>query len=788
MVRVTRPGVYIEEVPSGVHTITGVATSVAAFFGRATRGPIDKAVHLSSMSDYTRQFGPPHPDSDLAYSVRQFFDNGGTECYVVRLAKDPKAAAVTLKNVDRKDVLVAAAKSPGQLGNSVRLEVDYATPNPCDTFNLRVIQEDGGLVVATEEHVGLSMVPTSRRFAPKFVSGASNLINLTLGPDLALGAAAPDNMTYKAGLATGEGYSQSRRPLSGTVAAPPSVANVVMLGTRFEIAVNGKGYVPVDLAGTQVTASDSAHDIETTINAALLAQATAVTCGWFAIDGTHVVLRITSDSGLKASVRIRRVQDEDLAVPLMLGLDQGGIECAAYSQFRPAPSGTALVGDGADLDSFTHVIDTLSGRTDTAVTITATTSAGSESVTVQVAPTAGPWYLKGTNDHDGVRGKLRQIAKAINDKAAFPCTAQLSGYHLALRKRTGVMNDTVSIAWTPDTPPVTTAWVSNVRQYSLGPLGAGSYQTPGQPGDDGGPPELDDYRGSEQDHTGFHALDTVDVFNLVVLPRDHAVDEADALKVWGPASVYCERKRAFLLLDAPTKWTTEGRLNRDEANANDLRATGVVTTHAAVFYPRLCYADGPLVKQIGASGAIAGLMARTDASRGVWKAPAGSEAILKAVLDLEVTLTDPENGLLNQAGICCLRKLPNGLVNWGARTLAGFNDNTDTDWKYIPVRRLALFLEESLFRGTKWVVFEPNDEPLWAKIRLNLNAFMMGLFRQGAFQAITPDKAFFVRCDGRTMTQDDRNKGIVNIEVGFAPLKPAEFLVIRIQQRPGDLA
>jgi phage tail sheath protein FI len=142
--------------------------------------------------------------------------------------------------------------------------------------------------------------------------------------------------------------------------------------------------------------------------------------------------------------------------------------------------------------------------------------------------------------------------------------------------------------------------------------------------------------------------------------------------------------------------------------------------------------------------------------------------------------------VLNKLGANCLRKFPSGIVNWGARTLDG-SDDIGSEWKYIPIRRLALFLEESLFRGTKWVVFEPNDEPLWASIRLNLNAFMLGLFRQGAFQGSTPDKAFYVKCDGETTTQNDRNLGIVNIEVGFAPLKPAEFVVIKIQQIAGDL-
>jgi phage tail sheath protein FI len=126
-------------------------------------------------------------------------------------------------------------------------------------------------------------------------------------------------------------------------------------------------------------------------------------------------------------------------------------------------------------------------------------------------------------------------------------------------------------------------------------------------------------------------------------------------------------------------------------------------------------------------------------------------------------------------------------VVWGSRTLAGA-DALASEWKYVPVRRMALFLEESLYRGTQWVVFEPNDEPLWAQIRLNIGAFMQGLFRQGAFQGTTPRQAYFVKCDRETTTQADINLGIVNIFVGFAPLKPAEFVVLKIQQIAGDLA
>jgi phage tail sheath protein FI len=150
-------------------------------------------------------------------------------------------------------------------------------------------------------------------------------------------------------------------------------------------------------------------------------------------------------------------------------------------------------------------------------------------------------------------------------------------------------------------------------------------------------------------------------------------------------------------------------------------------------------------------------------------------------------ITDLENSGLNPLGINALRNFPIfSNVCWGARTLDGA-DQQASEWKYIPVRRTALFIEESLYQALKWVVFEPNDEPLWAQIRLNVGAFMQSLFRQGAFQGRTPREAYFVKCDRETTTQNDINQGIVNIIVGFAPLKPAEFVVIKIQQMAGQI-
>ena len=154
---------------------------------------------------------------------------------------------------------------------------------------------------------------------------------------------------------------------------------------------------------------------------------------------------------------------------------------------------------------------------------------------------------------------------------------------------------------------------------------------------------------------------------------------------------------------------------------------------------------------------------------------------------LAVALDDLENGGLNPLGINVLRNFPVfGNISWGARTLDGA-DQQASEWKYIPVRRTALYIEESLYEGLKWVVFEPNDEPLWAQIRMNVGAFMSTLFRQGAFQGNTPAQAYFVKCDSETTTQNDIDNGVVNILVGFAPLIPAEFVVIQIQQLAGQI-
>jgi phage tail sheath protein FI len=329
-------------------------------------------------------------------------------------------------------------------------------------------------------------------------------------------------------------------------------------------------------------------------------------------------------------------------------------------------------------------------------------------------------------------------------------------------------------------------------------------------GDDGYHLDDDQFYGDglEDAKEGLYALEKADLFNLLCIPPyttstgppagspcgspndpwDYEPTDVTT-ELLAEAEAYCKKRRAVLLVDPFSTWNDKDDAKTDFTAASN-SYPGFTSNYAALFFPRLKQRNSlrdNQTEEFVPCGAVAGIFARTDAQRGVWKAPAGQEAQLKGVPQLSVPLTDAENGELNQLGINCLRAFPvYGRLVWGSRTLEGA-DRLASEWKYIPVRRMALYIEESLYRGTQWVVFEPNDEPLWAQIRLNVGAFMHNLFRQGAFQGTTPKEAYLVKCDKETTTQTDINNGIVNIIVGFAPLKPAEFVMIKIQQLAGQI-
>lgn len=285
---------------------------------------------------------------------------------------------------------------------------------------------------------------------------------------------------------------------------------------------------------------------------------------------------------------------------------------------------------------------------------------------------------------------------------------------------------------------------------------------------------------------GLELLNRVDIFNLLCVPG-----ETDAPTI-SQLQDYCVSKRAFYIVDSPPHATISGLTGSGPAGSTAGPITAAPNSANSAYYFPWVEAPDPLMGNRPSlyppCGFVAGIYAATDGSRGVWKAPAGIQAGLTGVSGLQYTLTDLENGDLNIQAINCLREFKvYGDVVWGARTLSG-NDQAGSEWKYIPIRRLALYIESSLLDGTQWVVFEPNDAPLWSQIRLNVGAFMQGLFLQGAFQGTSPSQAYFVKCDAQNNPQSSIDLGIVNILVGFAPLYPAEFVVIQIQQTAGQLS
>lgn len=760
-VQTTYPGVYVIEEPSGVRTIAGVSTSVATFIGRTKMGPLNEPMLCLNFSDFERTFSADTTVSEMTHSVRLFFMNGGTQCYIVRIANGATKSSITLKNEAGTKVLTATAKSAGVIGDTIRLAVTYNGSQPETLFNLDVFRWVKNVRTNTENWFGLSMDPNHPRYAAKYVNQNSKLIDLT---DLLVAPAA-------------SGYSQS-----GPI--PTGILNAVTPSKQFHISVNGNPFVNVDLGGAVIDLSVAANvtAIQAAINNVINPESVIVTA---TAVGTHTTLNIASANG---KVFIQPALTDDISGKLMLGTGQGGIEVSKYSGNRPAANG--IVFNITKLAAFSILRQDAFNSLRT-IPPPATAPAIALGTKLQTQGAARLMYednITGTitGNSDGVREKWAIIADIINGQRdtdpTFPWAAEVWGARLAVMSTNGVDNNqgTLTTAATNIGNGGSSFFIENTRYYSLGTLGTGSFQTSGIAGNDGTEPQIQDYRNA------FIIIDKeVDIFNLLILPRDANFDLTKTKAFWGEASAFCQKRRAFLLMDGPDIWDTVQKATNPTTGVNSLRQ-GLVKDHSAVFYPRLKIQDNGLDKYIGATGAIAGLMARTDSSRGVWKAPAGTEADIRGISGLEYRFSDGENGVLNPHAVNTLRIFPNGIVNWGARTMDG-DDDFGSEYKYIPIRRTALFIEESLYRGLKWVVFEPNDEPLWAQIRLNVGAFMHNLFRQGAFQGQQKKEAYFVKCDRETTTQNDINLGIVNVWVGFAPLKPAEFVILHLQQMTGQI-
>lgn len=779
MVSVSYPGVYIREEASGARAIAGVATSIPVFVGMADRGPIDVPTRVFSFADFERTFGATS-DGEMAVQVRQFYLNGGGTAWIMRIADGDQPAVITLLADDETTTaLTVRARDSGLLGNQIRVEVDYATESPEETFNLnvyrRVVNNGQTSVTGAERFTGLSMRPGASRFAPDVVNGSSQLITVTAGA--AVGAA---------------GISLSNRILADLeVDALTELGTLVQADQNsFQLLASNHGPTlvrlsNVDPADTLVTLGDRwTSEARTALNNNAITDQVTISITSNDVPGGGVaggrLVRIDNPDG---AVRILPASTDDVAVALGLGVTAGGIEGSAHGDIRPAANGV-VARMGSSVNGF-ETLRIFAGRDRSTVTPFEVDdgTAGAPYSDPLALGGAVPVYDDGTTrSFDNVRAVLDTIAGVVEARTNNGWTAGRQGLRLALRSRDTAPNAGLGTTFTLINAAATINAAGNVHAYTVGRPGGiappGPFQTGSIEGLDGSRPQPPDYTAA------YTVLDReVDLFNLMVLPRAAGQSDDDRRSLWGAASAFCARRRAFLIVDPRSDWTDT---TSAEQGVDAIRI-GVEIRNSACYWPRLRVPDGTRAgRVIDPSGSIAGLMARTDSTRGVWKAPAGLEATIRGVIGLERRMTDQDNGVLNPKALNALRIFAVGAVSWGARTLVGNDDSGNIDDKYIPVRRTMLFIEESLYRGLQFAVFEPNDEPLWAQIRLAAGSFMNGLFRQGAFAGGKATDAYFVRCDSTTTTEADKNLGIVNVVVGFAPLKPAEFVIVTIKQIAGQ--
>jgi phage tail sheath protein FI len=787
-VQVSYPGVYVQEESSGARAIAGVATSIALFVGMAERGRMGVPVRVFSNADFERNFGPT-TRGELATQVRQFFNNGGGTAWIGRIANGAVAAEIMLRNQAGGNALLLRARDPGLEGNLIRAEVDFDTGSPEETFNLTVfrsrLKADGTRErEALESFKGLSMDPASGSFVDTVVNAGSALVRATASAPAGTAGVSISGLVLPSAEAAVEGVlngivTAASRAIRVTLANHPPVT--VSLSTMADIPASGTVANIAARWTTEINGVLSANGIGDTV----MVNITGNTVGGGGVAGGRL-LTIGSAAG---PVRVSQAAGGDASVGLMLGVGAGGIEGSGFGDARPAPTGV-VARMGLSTNTFDEFREFAGSNRDDLVDFTLTDDSPNPPYTGPVAlGGAVPMFEDaGTRSFANARAALDVVAAQIGATAVAGSqpfwSVKRHGIRLALQPRYGgdntgpgvtlVSSDGGGGGYDLGATAFNPGDADNVAAYTVGQpggaAGAGPFQTASVPGTDGATPTAPDYAAF------YDTVDRdVDLFNLLILPRSEGQNDAQRQALWGPASAFCARKRAFLIVDPYSTWAD---ITQAEAGVDQIRI-GIDTRNSACYWPRLRATDG---RFIDPSGSIAGLMARTDSNRGVWKAPAGLEANLRAVSGVERRMSDPENGVINPKALNAIRVFPAGVVSWGARTLVGFDGSGNIDDKYVPVRRTMLMIEESLYRGLHFAVFEPNDEPLWAQIRLAAGSFMNGLFRKGAFAGAKASDAYFVNCDASTTTPDDINLGIVNVVVGFAPLKPAEFVVITVRQ------
>lgn len=685
------PGVYVEEVDSGIKPIEGVSTSTAGFVGMTRRGPTTGLpVLVTSFSEFQRRFGghfdfaPAIPNQNyLPFAVDGFFSNGGKRLFIVRV----KGTGAT----------AASAVAHGGLITRLRPGADAATgQNKIRPLTLRGIR-DGAIV-------RLRMVKDGVTYESADLTVAANGVNRTTGEvtftaNITVAPAGPTAFEAKA--------TTVFTNVNDLAAAGAPTALAAMFDPRpntFTIRASDEGSWGKDLVIWAYHESAARADMDSFVSGAVDDNKIRLKSA----AGFYVNAWVEIDRGqTKLYRRVRSVDGNVLSLrgPAMVAGDVAPQAPATTTVFATCEFKLVLNYDG--------VVEQFSG------------------LTLENVP--GRYYIDQINNSSNL---ISITGPAPADTHPFLFPSGGDGVRILL--------DT---GGSDGTPPGDASYV----------------------GTDGGP----------GNRTGIRAMEDIDQVSILAVPGITSQTVQNAL------IEQCERLMdRFAILDPTPKG---GNLAPD---INDIQAQRGLydTKYAALYYPRLIV-NNPLADvtmPIPPSGHMAGIYARSDNERGVHKAPANE--VVRNILGLEVALTKGEQDILNPSpnNINVLRDFRasgRGLRVWGARCVT-----SNTSWKYINVRRLFIFLEESLDEGTQWAVFEPNDERLWARVRQSITNFLTRVWRDGALMGVKAEEAFFVKCDRTTMAQDDIDNGRLIIIIGVAPVKPAEFVIIRIGQWAGGSA
>jgi len=683
-VQVSYPGVYIEEIPSRNHTVTGVSTSATAFVDFFPRGPVGEPVEITNFRDFTRIFGGLDQRSEASYGLMQFFNNGGETAWVVRLGDGGQQAA--------------------------RVEVKVNEP----TLETLAGEADAAAKRASAD-AKIAQSAAKKKPDPKD----------------------PGKPALDAATATHD----TAQDTFAAAAAAKAVSEVLAEILQQSSAVSG------DVAqATESAAQDAAQAAQDAATAAADAQKAA--------DAAKGFTEITDENRAEAEQSVRDAQEaaRTAAAKARIAADRANAA-------KVAGENAEEVGEGASLQ------------------VTAA-NPGAWGNNLRVALVNQPDYkfdlvVEEVAIHHGLERVIdREVFRGLtldDEKAPTFAPAVVNGESRLVRLALQGPAVQGTVPQGVEVPPGGTIPDAGFQRLATGT--------------DGGVPQAQDLFPVEADAPPglTAALDKVapSTFNLLCLPVVATYSPNEAQSAITEALAYAGTKRAFYLMDPPESIDTVAKMQTwAQAHGNAL------AYNAAVYFPRLLMPD-PLqdyrLRNVGPSGTVAGVYARTDQERGVWKAPAGVEAVIEGAR-LAQSFGDIADGQLNPLGVNMLRNFPiYGTVVWGSRTMAGA-DQIDSEWKYVNVRRVADYIEESLHQSLKWVVFEDNEPRLWSRIRLEVTTFLAGLFSDGAFAGDTPDQAYLVACDHTTTTETDIERGIVNILVGFAPNRPAEFVILQLEQ------